>query len=409
MLILATTEVEKIPLTIVSRCQRFDFRRVSIDAISQKLQNLCDSENVGIEQTALELIATKSTGSLRDAENILEQAMVTYGENITEEGIRKLLHIGEDFSTKHLLENIVSGKADQTIRTLSGLISDGHEPRQVKDNILDLVRHIILHISGVNVPPHLRDDINSFVDGKKNEVNVPKMVSLAKILNGTDFRNSIDSVFPLEIALAEAAVSFSVSQNMKAILPEATTNRPVPNENNADRRSKPRVSKEPYESNNEVNETSPDNKYRVVSNTTDRRAPVPIAKQEGPIRDGVNWELDQKWNELLRGLRQTGTRFNVGALLRGCVSRTIDGDQLIFYFRHSSHVERIKSEIENVSVLNQFREIVNDVLGVRYEISIELLDNAAGQNGKLASQKSHLVRAAQSLGAQIVGEREKSD
>jgi len=396
-------------LTIVSRCQRFDFRRVSIDAICQKLQNLCDSENVRIQQSALELIATKSTGSLRDAENILEQAMVTYGENITEVDIRKLLHIGEDFSTKHLLENIVSGKSDQTIRTLTGLISDGHEPRQVNNNILDLVRHIILHISGVDVPPHLRDDINSFVDGKKDGVNIPKLVNLAKILNGTDFRNSIDSVFPLEIALVEAAVSFSDSQNMKAILPEATTNRPVPIESKANRPSKLRESKVPYESNNEVSETSPDNKYRVVSTTTNRPTPVPKAKQEESIRDGVNGELDQKWNELLRGLRQTGNRFNIGALLRGCVSRAIDENQLTFYFRHSSHVERIRSEIENVSVLNQFREIVNDVLGVRYEISIELLDNAGGRNGKSASQNSHLVRAAQSLGAQIVEEREKSD
>ena len=74
----------------------------------------------------------------------------------------------------------------------------------------------------------------------------------------------------------------------------------------------------------------------------------------------------------------------------------------------SSHVDRIKSEIENVSVLNQFKETVNDVLGVRYEIRVELLDNAGGRNCKSASQKSHLVRAAQSLGAQIVEEREKS-
>ena len=180
LLILATTEVEKIPLTIVSRCQRFDFRRVSIDTICQKLQHLCDSEDVTIEKSALELIATKSTGSLRVAENILEQGMVTYGENINEKDIRELLHLGEDFSTVHLLDNIVSGEPDKTIRTLSGLISDGHDPTQIKDNILDLVRHTILQISGVEVPSHLRDDINSFVDAKSAEVNVPQLVNLAK-------------------------------------------------------------------------------------------------------------------------------------------------------------------------------------------------------------------------------------
>ena len=411
LLILATTEVEKIPLTIVSRCQRFDFRRVSIDTICQKLQNLCDSEDVTIEKRALELIATKSTGSLRDAENILEQGMVTYGENINEKDIRELLHLGEDFSTVHLLDNIVSGEPDKTIRTLSGLISDGHDATQIKDNMLDLVRHTILHISGVEVPSHLRDDINSFVDGKSDEVNVPQLVNLAKILNGTDFRNSMDRVLPLEIALVEASVLFTdgYTQNTSMVSPKSPLNQPVPNGNTANPSSKPKISNIPRKTSFESREIQPDNKQSVSPAVTNHPPPTPVAKPEVSIRDGVNGELDQKWNELLRGLRQTGNRFNVGALLRGCVSKTIDDNNLIFYFRHSSHVDRIKSEIENVSVLNQFKETVNDVLGVRYEIRVELLDNAGSRNGKSASQKSHLVRAAQSLGAQIVEEREKSD
>ena len=93
--------------------------------------------------------------------------------------------------------------------------------------------------------------------------------------------------------------------------------------------------------------------------------------------------------------------------MRGCVSKAIDDNELIFFFKHSSHVERIKSEIDNPSVLHQLREAVNDVLGERYEIKVELLDNGVVGNGKSAPQKSHLVRAAQSLGAQIVEEREK--
>ena len=409
LLILATTEVEKIPLTIVSRCQRFDFRRISVSAMCQKLQKLCVSENVNVEQSALELIATKSTGSLRDAENILEQSIVTYGENITEKDIRELLHLGEDFSTSHLLKKIIFGETGEVIRSLSGLISDGHEPKQVTDNILNLMRNLILHISGVDVPDQMRDEIEAFLEHKKNEVSVPKLVILAKIMNGIDFRNSLDRTLPLEIALVEATISFSENSKSNnsfmasSVVPGIQSERDV----------KIPVSNNPKQSRIENAPAFPSNSSGV--NNFNRkplfnpgRAPqVPMNKQETLIREGINGDLDHKWNDLLRALRQIGNRFNLGALLRGCVSKAIDDNDLIFFFKHSSHVERIKSEIDNPSVLNQLREAVQDVLGERYEIKVELLDNGVAGSGKSASQKSHLVRAAQSLGAQIVEEREK--
>ena len=409
LLILATTEVEKIPLTIVSRCQRFDFRRISVSAMCQKLQKLCVSENVNVEESALELIATKSTGSLRDAENILEQSIVTYGENITEKDIRELLHLGEDFSTSHLLEKIIFGETGEVIRSLSGLISDGHEPKQVTDNILDLMRNLILHISGVDVPDQMRDEVEAFLEHKKNEVSVPKLVSLAKIMNGIDFRNSLDTTLPLEIALVEATVYFSensksnssfiASSVVPGIQPEKDVKIPVSNNPKQSRiNNGPRVSS---------NSSSVNNFNRKPFFNPGRAPQVLTNKQEPSIREGINGDLDNKWNDLLRALRQIGNRFNLGALLRGCVSKAIDDNELIFFFKHSSHVERIKSEIDNPSVLNQLREAVNDVLGERYEIKVELLDNGVVGNGKSASQKSHLVRAAQSLGAQIVEEREK--
>ena len=85
VLILATTDVQKVPLTIISRCQRFDFRRVSVQDIFQKLQIVCESEEVEIESEALMRIARKATGSLRDAENLLEQAIVSFDATITKE------------------------------------------------------------------------------------------------------------------------------------------------------------------------------------------------------------------------------------------------------------------------------------------------------------------------------------
>jgi DNA polymerase-3 subunit gamma/tau len=86
--ILATTEVHKIPLTIMSRCQRFDFRRLSQADMVEKLKDICKHEGINIEAQTLALVAKAATGSLRDAENILEQLVLYHGSDVSLEQVR---------------------------------------------------------------------------------------------------------------------------------------------------------------------------------------------------------------------------------------------------------------------------------------------------------------------------------
>ena len=118
--------------------------------------------------------------------------------------------------------------------------------------------------------------------------------------------------------------------------------------------------------------------------------------------------IDEHWNELLRSLRQTGKRFNLGALLRGCKERKIKDDTLVLTFLHTSHLERVNSEIEDPLVNGQFESVVENVLGKKYKISVELASSEVKSVRGPIGQQSHLVRAAQSLGARIVEERSKS-
>ena len=94
--ILATTEIHKVPLTIISRCQRYDFRRISLDTIQTQLDTLAQREGHTAEPEALALLARSSSGSLRDAENLLEQALVSYGSPLRAEQVRDLLELGGD-------------------------------------------------------------------------------------------------------------------------------------------------------------------------------------------------------------------------------------------------------------------------------------------------------------------------
>ena len=111
ILILATTEPHRVPLTIVSRCQRFDFRRIPVDKTVARLAEICGAEGVSAEDTALLTIARASGGSLRDAVNMLEQAIVSYGNEITDGSVRDLLELGGEEEALELVSNVIQGKA----------------------------------------------------------------------------------------------------------------------------------------------------------------------------------------------------------------------------------------------------------------------------------------------------------
>ena len=109
------------PLTIVSRCQRYDFRRLSLEAITNKLAELCMAEEVEAGEDALELIARHSTGSLRDAENLLEQAVVSYGSPLTVDQVSDMLDLSGDEDALDLCEHVVNRNVSEgSVRNQQG-------------------------------------------------------------------------------------------------------------------------------------------------------------------------------------------------------------------------------------------------------------------------------------------------
>ena len=107
ILILATTDIHKVPLTIISRCQRFDFRRIPVASIKEKLIRLCDAEGVKVDSEALEFIARRCEGSLRDSENLLDQAIVTFEEPITLVDLNELFNIVDESLPLAVRQNVI--------------------------------------------------------------------------------------------------------------------------------------------------------------------------------------------------------------------------------------------------------------------------------------------------------------
>ena len=398
VLILATTDVQKVPLTIISRCQRFDFRRVSVQDIFLKLQVVCQSENIEVEAEALMLIARKSTGSLRDAENLLEQAIVSFEAPIKVEHLRGLLNISDNTQPVALFDRLTQRDLKGAFSVLSQIISDGNDARYVNSSLLELVRYVLQKKSGATPDEEYGEALSAGLEKIIDRVTIENLIGIAKILGKVDFQNSLNQYLPLELAIAEIIEEGSKegfvtvnSQPAPQVIQQDEV-KPVNSNNSSKTVDKPAASpaRKPAEL----------KKRNVPSRANELAKPVVSASKSDK-------EIDEKWNELLRELRQVGNRFNIAALLRGSYERKIVGNSLAFVFQHSSHAERLEGEIEDPLVRNQIMDATLKILGTRYDIEVTHPESGSSNSGRPASQRSHLVRAAQSLGATIIEERNK--
>src|SRR5512132_3446164 len=129
--IFATTEVRKVPVTVLSRCQRFDLRRIEIEQLAQHLAFVVEQEGAKADLAALALIARASEGSVRDALSILDRAIAFGGGQVETDAVRGLLGLADRSRVFDLLETVLSGDAGGALRALSGLARDGAEPGQI--------------------------------------------------------------------------------------------------------------------------------------------------------------------------------------------------------------------------------------------------------------------------------------
>ena len=143
--IFATTEVKKIPVTIISRCQRFDLHRVSIKILMKNLTKIAKDENCKISENALKLIAKAAEGSVRDSLSLLNRAFVSQHaieDEIDETFIRKMLGIADRSKILELLRFIFDGDQKKSIEQLREMISEGIEPSNFLNDLLEIIYFI---------------------------------------------------------------------------------------------------------------------------------------------------------------------------------------------------------------------------------------------------------------------------
>ena len=150
--ILATTEVHKIPITIMSRCQRYDFKRISIDTIAARLADLMEIEGVEVEERAIRYIAKAADGSMRDALSLLDQCIAFYlGEKLTYDHVLEVLGAVDTEVFSKLLRDVLSRDISKVLRTLEELIMQGRELSQLATDFTWYLRNLLLVKSSDNM------------------------------------------------------------------------------------------------------------------------------------------------------------------------------------------------------------------------------------------------------------------
>ena len=140
--IFATTEVHRVPVTVLSRCQRHSLRRVPIELLVEHYRRIAEAEGIAIEPAALGLIARAADGSVRDGLSLLDQAIALSGETIAEAAVRDMLGVADRALVFDLFETVLRGDAAGALDRMDGLYEGGADPLMVLQDLLDLSHFI---------------------------------------------------------------------------------------------------------------------------------------------------------------------------------------------------------------------------------------------------------------------------
>ena len=142
--VLCTTEPDKLPITILSRCQRFDFQTVGMSSITQRLAQIVEAEGVQVEPSALELIARRAGGSMRDSQSLLEQLLGAVTDRIDADDVHAVIGTGREEKIGELVAAIDSRDAAAALAALDGAVAGGADPGGVLEQLLGALRDSLL-------------------------------------------------------------------------------------------------------------------------------------------------------------------------------------------------------------------------------------------------------------------------
>jgi DNA polymerase-3 subunit gamma/tau len=370
--VLATTEAHKVIATIVSRCQRFNFHRLRQTEITDKLKLICEKEEIHIEPGSLELIARAATGSLRDAENILQQLIAYYGNQIELDQVQAELGLSRDSRVRELARCVVNRDVTAGLRVLNSLNTDGVDLRQFNAGLVEYLRGLLLAKSQCEEALDVTSEDLAEMRGLATNATLDYLLKAVKSFSSIDSRSDNYSALPLELALMGCALSPPTGQE------QLTTTKPAETAELAD--------------DTEITESLEEAEVSAALDPDRVETEVPS--------EGIPQDIDylrSRWREFIKSLRGEGSSGNLDAFLRSaCDPIALEDDTLVLGFYYSFH----KEKIEDAKYRHLVEKKLQEIFGRPYKIRCILVDSKREVSSPTRTQNP-VIKAALEMGARI--------
>lgn len=375
--ILATTEIHKIPDTITSRCQRFDFAKIPLENILKKLSFIAEKEKVKIEKNALEMIAIASEGGMRDAESLLAQVISLEDKNITSKEVEEILGTTNQKSIERMAEILLAGKISDSLKLVNEISTEGHDIEVFNKSFLNYLRKLLVVSIDENLAEDFSLELTSQQMDKIKSVSKNKTGKILKIIeNFSEAQNKIRSSFipqlPLEIAIAKLGNYESPIEIRNDIRIDGEKNREA-----AKFEPKPQVKEVPAK---EIKENK--------------------AKQNDLKDIKIDFEeVKIKWNDLIKGTKPFN--HSLSAFLLNCQPAEIRDGYLVIVTKYKFYKDKLGENKNKLTIEKVLANILGSAIRVKFlsedEAGIKIQTKSPAPKDSSSSEKSKAPRETDSL------------
>ncbi len=394
--ILATTEVHKIPATVLSRCQRHEFRRIPLHLIVSHLKDLAGQEKIQVSDDALTLIARQATGAMRDAISLLDQ-LASSGGPITLEMAQTVLGTATNQLVVELVDSVIQRDPASGLEQIHSALDSGSDPRQFTRQVVDYLRNLLLVRLGNADQVDATTEQRTVLAKQAQEFEKEHLLETLRLFNAaaSEMRSGWQPGLPLELALAHAigwSPAAQVAPIVQVVTPQPASSvphRPQPAPEAQPVKTPAKTAAPTVIPQSDEEELHPNPKVDI------KAAPAVVEPTDvGALSQST---IRENWPKVRALVKRQSSR--VEGLLNSCKSISIrDG---VLQLGYSSPV--LKGNMEKDSNLQLVSAAIKQVLG--WDIPVVCVD-VTGKGGQMQSNPEvdadGMVNAALNLGGKIV-------
>lgn len=404
--ILATTEVHKIPATVLSRCQRHEFRRIAVNEIVVALKNLASQEDIDIEPEALALIARQSTGALRDGISLLDQLAST-GEKITLETAQTILGTATSQIVVDLVGALIAFNPAAGLDVIHLALDGGTDPRQFARQVVEYLRTLLMIRLGSAGQVDATAEMRAQMAQHANALTPEQLLEAIRLFNqaASDTRSGWQPGLLLELALVDYCENHGVRKNVESTAPApTTTQKPITSPSSQQKPEPVPGPKKP-----ETFDQRPSQPVKTAEEPHFKQPvppPVDTPEPDAPVQSpsdpsGLTLEeVRQNWRRL-RDLLNQHSR-STAALLNSCKPLQIKDGTLVLGFA----TEVLKSKMDTRENLDLAMRAITQLTGKSIRIKCMVVDKQSkSAPQEMDIESDGLVGTALDLGGQIVDKK----